>query len=558
MDEIIYLELDEEITSVIDKIKNAENSSIGLVVPRNATLLQSVVNLRLIGKEAKNLGKEIAIITSDKIGRNLATQVGLPVYNSIRDERPILKNSQINEIDRDEVIEIKPTPVPSIQPEKPVPNGEKLHIHHFQDDRPIVRWKPTQNTASNPVEVKNKKEEIVSKPIIVDREKERRMDRKAKKIVWPIVGILVVLLGFAAFLLLPKSNVQVFVKSDDLDKTLPIVFSSSVTTPDLTQNYFPGSLVAVSKEESQKFPTTGKKNSGGKATASATFYNGLDSLAHRYLAGTKLIASGKTFVTKTDITIPAATLQNMLPVPGTVTVQIEAENAGEDYNIKAQKFVIVGIPANQQKGIYAQTTTDAKGGFTKVLQVVSKEDYENAQKLLLDSLTSGLDQDLKAKTVGLSIIDKSQVVSEPEVTSSAAVDAEATDFEIKVKLTKQVMAYNYNKFFTFLTAALEQQVPAGKMVAIPSADAISFTIDKQSYDKGELETSVKVVAKIATKIDPDQIKTGVLGKTNGKAISFISSQPGVERVNISFNPNWLKRVSDLSRNVEVKINYVTE
>ena len=469
MDEIIYLELDEEITSVIDKIKNAKNTSIGLVVPRNATLLQSVVNLRLIGKEAKNLGKEIAIITSDKIGRNLATQVGLPVYNSIRDDRPVIKNSSINEIDRDEIIEIKPTPVSKVQVDDSEFEDDKPHVHHFQEDRPIIRWRPTQNTAPVETKIKPEKPEIIPQAVTHDREKERRMDRKAKKMVWPIVAVLLVLIGFAAFLLLPKSNVQVFVKSDNLDKTLPIVFSNTVTTPDLTQNYFPGILVSVNKEVQQKFPTTGKKNLGGKATVSATFYNGLDSLAHKFPAGTKLIASGKTFVTKTDITIPAATLQNMLPVAGTVTAQIEAENAGDDYNLKAQKFVIAGIPANQQKGIYAETKADAKGGFTKVVQVVSKEDYENAEKIIVDGLASTLDQELKSKTNGLSIIDKSQVIGVPEVTSSAAIDTEAADFEIKVKLTKQVMAYNYSKFFSFLTTALEKQVSAGKMVAIPSA-----------------------------------------------------------------------------------------
>ena len=71
MDELIYLEPDEEITSVIDKLKNLAGQRVGLVVPRDATLLQSVVNLRLLDREAKNLGKVISIVTADKteIGR---------------------------------------------------------------------------------------------------------------------------------------------------------------------------------------------------------------------------------------------------------------------------------------------------------------------------------------------------------------------------------------------------------------------------------------------------------------------------------------------------------
>jgi len=57
------------------------------VVPRDATILQSVVNLRLISKEATRFDKQISIVTTDKIGRNLAAQVGLPVYGSVREEK---------------------------------------------------------------------------------------------------------------------------------------------------------------------------------------------------------------------------------------------------------------------------------------------------------------------------------------------------------------------------------------------------------------------------------------------------------------------------------------
>src|SRR4030042_6994139 len=91
MEEILYLEPDEEITSVIDKMKQAKSKRLALVVPREATLLQSVVNLKLLLREAANSDKEIALVTADKIGRNLAAQVGLVVYDSIKDRRPVFQ-----------------------------------------------------------------------------------------------------------------------------------------------------------------------------------------------------------------------------------------------------------------------------------------------------------------------------------------------------------------------------------------------------------------------------------------------------------------------------------
>src|SRR3989304_7351763 len=83
---ILYLEIDEEITSVIDRLKKTAEADIHLVVPKEAALLQSIVNLKLLKKQADSLGKQIQIITHDKVGRNLAEQVGIHSVSKIGEE----------------------------------------------------------------------------------------------------------------------------------------------------------------------------------------------------------------------------------------------------------------------------------------------------------------------------------------------------------------------------------------------------------------------------------------------------------------------------------------
>src|SRR3989338_3524858 len=89
MDELLYLEPDEEITSVIDKLKNLSGESVALVLPKNASLAASVVNLKLLKREAARLKKTVAIVTQDKVGTSLAGQVGIPVYAAVGDEEPV-------------------------------------------------------------------------------------------------------------------------------------------------------------------------------------------------------------------------------------------------------------------------------------------------------------------------------------------------------------------------------------------------------------------------------------------------------------------------------------
>ncbi|MCL5795727.1 MAG: hypothetical protein M1338_05245, partial [Patescibacteria group bacterium] len=124
MDEIIYLEADEEITSVIDKLKKLNANSVSLVIPKGAGILQSIVNLKILKREAESLGKDIALVTQDKIGRNLASQVGLSVYEQISASRPIIAPTR-PEPDTNETIELDLSP----KEKRKIPAGVKVHYY---------------------------------------------------------------------------------------------------------------------------------------------------------------------------------------------------------------------------------------------------------------------------------------------------------------------------------------------------------------------------------------------------------------------------------------------
>ena len=85
---IIYVEIDEEITSVFDRIKNIQKKEILLVVPRKAILFQSVVNLKILKDKLLKKGKELVIVTTDRNGQHLANKIGLQVLNRVEVEKP--------------------------------------------------------------------------------------------------------------------------------------------------------------------------------------------------------------------------------------------------------------------------------------------------------------------------------------------------------------------------------------------------------------------------------------------------------------------------------------
>src|SRR5437879_1154922 len=80
---VLYLEVDEDITSAIDKLTKAESDSVQIVVPKRSTMLQSIINQKLLKKAADDAGKELVLVTGDRIATDLAARVGLAVAASL-------------------------------------------------------------------------------------------------------------------------------------------------------------------------------------------------------------------------------------------------------------------------------------------------------------------------------------------------------------------------------------------------------------------------------------------------------------------------------------------
>ena len=78
MHQTIYIDVDEEITGILDRIRQEQAVDIFLVVPKGAMLINSIINLKLLKKEAEKMGKKVVIVApNDKRARNIIERAGL-------------------------------------------------------------------------------------------------------------------------------------------------------------------------------------------------------------------------------------------------------------------------------------------------------------------------------------------------------------------------------------------------------------------------------------------------------------------------------------------------
>lgn len=80
--ETIYVDVDDEITAIIDKVGAAKGKIVALVLPKRCPVLQSVVNMKLLKRTADKAGKNLVLITSEAGLMPLAGATGLYVAGS--------------------------------------------------------------------------------------------------------------------------------------------------------------------------------------------------------------------------------------------------------------------------------------------------------------------------------------------------------------------------------------------------------------------------------------------------------------------------------------------
>jgi hypothetical protein len=82
--DVIYVDVDDEITAIIDKLHSSSSKIVALVLPKRAAVMQSIVNMKLLKRTATESKKNVVLITSEASLLPLAGIAGLHVAPSLQ------------------------------------------------------------------------------------------------------------------------------------------------------------------------------------------------------------------------------------------------------------------------------------------------------------------------------------------------------------------------------------------------------------------------------------------------------------------------------------------
>lgn len=560
--EIIYLEVDAEITEAIDKLKHAKSDAVKLVVPARSNLLQSAVNLKLLKKAAKDYGKEMAIVTNDKTAKYLAGGVGLAVASSLKAEPKIPEG--VKE-------ELSPDIIEQDLDEDSLASDGGRPKNTTPSDKAVTSDTKNKGKKTKPSEAPEAA--VVSKRAIGDDQDleapsmgaEELAQKKAKakvpnysafqKKLLIGAGILTAVITVVVLLVtLPTAKLTVITKADTLAISSPFVIDAAVSESDPGSLTYVGQRVTLQKDLSQNYSASGKKDVGSKAAGTVTISNASNSDPIAISAGTVLTAQGKNFTLNGAVTVPGAKLQGGNIVPGKISGAITATANGDTYNLGTTTFGVTGY----NDKVTASGSTS--GGTSKTVAVVTQTDIDNAKQQALEAATNQSKDSLLAK------VDKKDVVfsdtfttNVDSVSPSAPVDAEASNGTVTVKVTYAIFTTTKDAMNSLLDTLAKDALPKGEQQLYQNGlgDA-QFSLVKAISDT-RVQLSVSAKAYYGQKINKQQIANDTSGKPKKNVTTIVQKQnPSVEKTLVEGRPSLLPNMPSLSSRINVEIKVSTD
>ncbi|MFC1686539.1 hypothetical protein ACFLZS_01235 [Patescibacteria group bacterium] len=584
-EEVIYLESDEEITSIVDRLKTTPASVVTLVIPKRATILQSIVNLKLLKKQTTRLNKEIAIVTGDRMGRNLAAQVGLTVYQKIdqrripKKKKPLLKKQSavplgykrtakkpltVFEKDKKRVpfvdlslrkprIERKPQVSPKAKEEPASFETQGVKIEH----KPALQDKPEVETKEK-IKVPKKPKKVGPGFLKTNALKTKEFLSKLNfKILGGFIALSLVILAFVAFLILPSANIEATLNTEEIDYNLGITISAQAAEVNFEKSIVPGKLLESTQEIEENFDATGKKDIGDKATGTMTVINKSGD-EQPLLVSTQFKdnKTGKVFLTNSGVIVPGASINSKgSKVNGQSTVSVTAKDPGESYNIKKSQFTVIKLSSSHQKLVYGVTDETMTGGSTNVVSVVSDDDLKKAKSETLKKILEVAKEEFSSQLeegyeTNNGLIEKKTLSARPSV----AKDQQASKFSYSLKVKFITIAYKQEQIKQLAKEKIENLTSKNKEII---EDTLKITYHKSKLDtkKEQIKSTAKIKGKATEKINEANLKLELKGRNKEEAEIYLKSLAEINDATVSFWPFWVKSVPSNIGRIKLDFSY---
>lgn len=536
--DVIYVDVDDEITGIIDKLQGSQHKIVALVLPKRATMMQSTVNMRLLKRSAQSAHKNVVLITSESNLLPLAGAVGIHVAKSLqskpvipplpaRDDKPEVINSDEDHLDSSK----------SIGELAGLPDGsEKEETIQVDNDDELSSAGAAAGAITDKINKKMKKFKIPN------------FDKfRTRLFLIGAGGLLLIVFWFWAFIIAPKAKVIIKTDTTTASAFADFTAKTDATTLDLTTNTLPAELKSVKKSSTETVPATGEKNVGEKATGTMTVYNCTDDTV-TLPAGTKFTNNGLAFTTNTAVSVPNSDFfsNGNCKKNQKADVAVTAAAPGDQYNLSGGREYLSNF-SSTLTGVGSAMT----GGTNKIIKVVSDADVEAANQKASASNTN-ITEELRALMAQSQMVGINDTLSNdaPVVNATPAVGQEAGEVTVTIEISYTMVGVKETDLKMLIEQSVAPTIDINRQKVLDAGikDAIFRVINKSATD---YKINLQTLVVIGPNLDEAEIKKEILGKKRGNAENLIASRPGVKEVRISYSPFWVLSTPKAAKKITI-------
>jgi hypothetical protein len=520
--EIVYLDVDDEITSAAARLRRSEAERVAFVLPYGSRLATSRINFRLLAREAGTRGKRLEIVAADPSARALAGSAGLTVYPSVA------------------VLE----------------GGEAAVAWTAAEAAAAGSAGTPASGAGDGTETR-----VIAVPKVADRipmvGRRPPPVRTRTAVIAALVAVaLLAVAGIGAFLYLPSATIVLTPTAEAFGPLdLTVQAKTDVTQPDATTMSVPARSYQFPVTASQTFTTTGTKVTEAKASGSVTFSNFDTGRSNRIDAGAIVATdSGIEFSTLATVTLPPASFDFFPPFsvhPSTTSVAVAAVAPGPVGNVGSNTITV--LPKGENKNLTKVTNPDpTTGGTHTESPQISQQDVDAAMTALTTALQGTFDtqvRDAVGVPAGTTLFEetKSLGTSTPSLDPATLVGQQVATFDLALQATGTVLGVDPAPVTVVAEQQLASQVGAGWQLQ-PGTTRIDVGTPSVA---GEVVTfPVTATATRARVVDHDallaQIKGLVLAQARAKLDEYGQAQ-------ITLWPDWVSTIPTDSSRISLTI-----
>lgn len=375
-------------------------------------------------------------------------------------------------------------------------------------------------------------------------ENKKHLSKKSTFFLWGICIFSIAVLLFFLSSMFATATITITPKNKtiSLNDTYNIVSNQNTTG----LHY---QTVSITKSLSKDLKTDGEEYVERKATGTVILYNTTTS-NQRLIINTRLATTdGLIYKTLTSVNIPAAKTVKSVKTPGSVEVEVFADNAGEEYNMKISDlkgdFTIVGFKGTTKySSFYGRLSSDISGGLVGNVKKVSEDKIEAGRIELKNTLNGELVKEIYEKLTEEDVLFEGNYY----IQCKDLADIQNEDgYEISEECTVNAIYFNKDE--------LEKYIAEDKIKDFDDSDVDIIWNDDSSivlqgttekiWNESNLKAKIVGTAKVVWNYDSNTILESIVGQNKNIISSIIEeNQNSLTEIQSKIRPMWKNTFPD--------------